>query len=158
MSRHWMPWTQSQTSSVTPRLHGFGKTARTLDLVNVAWGARLGENVDGQETHNSLRAGFNCDTSQDVLREPWGSLGTVTTSLFLKKKNKTCVSCVVHFPLPSVSVFAHIMFVLSARVYACNQITVAARFTDIQLRNGYAVLWSRVVPQPGLASVNRRCV
>ena len=77
MSSNWMPW--SENSEFKPKLHSVAKTARVLELINVAWGARLGSN-DGSLLFHDLRRNFFCDLSQSIEREPWGKLGTVTTS------------------------------------------------------------------------------
>ena len=79
MSRHWSPWTAGH-KGWKPKLRGVSQHCeRTIDMLNIAWGVRLGSNK-GERTWHELREGLFCDLSQSVGRSPWVSLTTVTTS------------------------------------------------------------------------------
>ena len=74
ISREYNPWT------VRPRsLTGVPTDARTCDLLNVAWAARLNNSMSEAEAKEH----FFVDISQGVQRRRWGSLSTVLQGILV---------------------------------------------------------------------------
>lgn len=66
------------TSRTDIALLGVPRTERILDLLNIAWGARLQAMPKSSSTVD-LRRGYWCNLSQEVQRRPWGSAKTLTS-------------------------------------------------------------------------------
>ena len=76
IASQWSPWTDAGCKR---RLRRVPQTARALDLLNVAWGARLMANQGMLEA--DLVLGFYVDLSQGIERRPWGGLSVFATGL-----------------------------------------------------------------------------
>ena len=61
---------QGWSSRESVKLSGCPKTPRVIDVIDVAWGARL-HGSEPQDTVKQLTSNFWCNTSQAVQRKPW---------------------------------------------------------------------------------------
>ena len=84
MSRDWYPWTNK---SPAPLLRLVPPQPRVLELINIAWGARLSSNDPRQPlTAQELCKDYFVDISQDVARKPWGTgMSTMTRGVLESK-------------------------------------------------------------------------
>ena len=81
MSRYWRPWTAPSDASRVPHLFGVSGGPRVIELLDIAWGARLTSNAAAapkeQMQVQDLKRDYYANISQSVDRSPWGSLPTV---------------------------------------------------------------------------------